>query len=136
MDVQLGADALGSFALMRVDARIYPPHVVMKAAYWLTDRCYLHLSMCDENTVAAELRERDGKPCDVKALCGELSNKLIDFAVRERVDRETQGIREQLLRKAFWEGIPHPGLDNVSSGESRLIEEAGGHHGGTHKDDD
>ena len=85
-------------------ADLYTTEVVLRAAYRLTDRFYVFLLKGDAETIIA-ISRKAGTPHDLDPL-GELSNTLIDEAIRERVRVETGPVREMLMRAAL-SGIPH-----------------------------
>ena len=97
-------------ALIEMDPGLYGEDVVLKAAYWLTDRCYVHVTKSETGKLLAEIRLKDGSDISLVSLCGEFCNSLVDFAVRARVARETGPVQEALLQRAFVELLPkaHP----------------------------
>jgi His-Xaa-Ser system protein HxsD len=102
MPPDIERDALGPWCKVQVDSGIYPIGVVMKAAYWLTDRCYLHISRSGGSHFCVELRPKQSKEiAGLRELAGEFCNSLVDFAVRHQVFSETKSSRDALLRAAF-----------------------------------
>jgi His-Xaa-Ser system protein HxsD len=112
-------DVLGERATVSVDTSLYSEQVIFRAAYWLTDRFYLFLSREDEK-VRVEVRNKPDFPVDLQQACGDFCNSLIDFRLREIVAKEADGIREALVRQAFLEGVPKPGLAGARSNEGHL----------------
>lgn len=100
-----GSDALGVYVRVSVDPKVYSETAVLKTAYWFTDQYYLYLaSNRDTGFLELELRLKQGESLDqLKAASGQFWNKLLDQEVRQRVLEETSPIREQLLKKAFFE---------------------------------
>jgi His-Xaa-Ser system protein HxsD len=80
---------------------------VLRAAYWLTDRYYVHVNKTGAGTIIAEIRTKDGRNGpELTAACGTFCNSLIDFALRARVTSETQDIQRALVQRAFIELLP------------------------------
>lgn len=99
----------GTSVLIDVDERLYPEEVVLKAAYWMTDRMYVHLSRSPEGRLVVELRAKnDADAGTIQRYCGEFCNSLIDFAIRVRVSADTEDIQEALLKRAFLGLVPKP----------------------------
>ncbi len=106
-------DDAASGAQIAVDTRLFSEDVALRAAYWLSERGYIHFSRRDEETLVAEIKLKDG--CDrlaLTALCGDFCNGLIDFALRARISAETQDIQAALLQRAFVELVPKPASGN------------------------
>lgn len=84
-----------------VDASLYPTDVVLRACYRLTDRYYVFLS-----PIPSGIRVQISRKLTTQALGdpkGELSNHLIDEAVRLLVRIETGAIRERIVQTALAE---------------------------------
>lgn len=100
-------DDRGTSTLIEVDPLLYSEDVVLKAAYWLTDQCYVHVRRGEAGELFAEVRAKDGLGgASLERACGEFCNSLIDFAVRARVAAETSAVQEALLQRAFKELVP------------------------------
>lgn len=100
----------GAVALIEIDLALYSEDVALKAAYWLTDKYYVHVRRAEAEKLIAEVRAKDG--ADGTALieaCGEFCNSLIDFAVRAKIVAETKEIQQALLQRAFVELVPKAG---------------------------
>jgi His-Xaa-Ser system protein HxsD len=115
-----GSDHLGDYAQVRVDPRVFSDTAIFKTAYWFTDRYYLFLSRDTVSgllTVEFRLKEV-GDPAHLSTACGEFHNRLLDFALREKVLSQTSEVRDTLVRKAFFEAkapLPATILSNESS---------------------
>lgn len=113
-------DDLGPLATVCVDTALYSEQAVFRAAYWLTDRFYLFLEPADGSRIRIELRNKPGGEADLQNACADLCNALVDFRLREIVARETGEIRDALVKRAFLEGVPKPGLAGAVSDERHL----------------
>ena len=99
-----GTDALGVFAQVRVDSEVYSEHAILKTAYWFTDHYYLFVSKNTDGVFVVEFRNKTGdSPDALKTACGEFMNGVLDQEVRQQVLQETAGVRDALLKKAFFE---------------------------------
>lgn len=86
--------------LIRVDTAVYGLVAVLKSAYRLTDRAYLHIQRSGANQL--EMRLRPQRPdVDPDTLAGEFLNDLVDQRLRELVGRETQQARDLILAHAL-----------------------------------
>jgi His-Xaa-Ser system protein HxsD len=118
---QLRQDELGDFVILEIDSAVFPPSVVLKAAYWLTDRFYLYIDQSGAGALRVEIRQRKDTPQDALLLAGaDLCNKIVDFSVRAKVDQETRPIREALVSAAFAEGLKSRRLGAATSDESAI----------------
>ncbi|WP_242442980.1 His-Xaa-Ser system protein HxsD [Magnetospirillum sp. 15-1] len=100
-------DERGAAAVIALDPGLYSEDVALKAAYWLTDRCHVHVGRSQEGGLVAEIRTKDGREgLELTAACGEFCNALVDFALRARIAEETRGTQEALLQRAFVQLLP------------------------------
>lgn len=116
-----GTDDLGVYVRVSVDPKIFSETALLKTAYWFTDHYYLFIANNrSAGLIDLELRLKQGQSLEqLEAACGEFCNKLLDQEVRQRVLAETSPIREQLIKKAFFEAkAPVP--PEVMSDESQL----------------
>lgn len=98
-----GSDELGPYARVCVDLGLYSSTAIFKTAYWFTDQCYLYLAK-RISMVEVEFRLKSGDSSDdLKKICGQFLNSLLDQSLRQKVLEETSGIRDTLLKKAFFD---------------------------------
>lgn len=102
-----GAEVIGGGESLRLDPSIYPPDLVMRTAYWFTDRVYIYLTWetAEKKALRVYFRQKD-EEFGLGALACEFLNSLIDQAVRKQVETETHEIREIIIKKAFSEALP------------------------------
>ena len=84
---------------IQVSKSLYPPEVLLKAAYAFLDTAYIHF---DETGSAwtVEMRPKDsGNP--MEDLTSRFENELLSQAVRFQVLQRTRSIREILLARAM-----------------------------------
>jgi His-Xaa-Ser system protein HxsD len=113
------SDAIGELATIAVDPKLYSERAIFRATYWLTDRFYVFLDR-DGARIRIELRNKPGSTADLQQACAELCNALVDFRLRDIVSQETGGIRDALVKQAFLEGVPKPGLSGARSNEKHV----------------
>jgi len=113
------SDALGDLATVTVDASLYSENAIFRAAYWMTDRFHIFLERVDHG-IRIEFRNKPGTAADLQQACADLCNALVDFRLRDIVAQETGGIRDALVKHAFLEGVPKPGLAGAQSNEMHL----------------
>jgi len=96
---QLEEDGELSFA---VDTALYSVDAIQRAAYWLSDRCYVRLEPAQSGSLRVRLVARD-EGASLKQLAGEFGNRLLDEQVRRQISLETAAVRDLLVRQAFVE---------------------------------
>ncbi|HRE83583.1 MAG TPA: His-Xaa-Ser system protein HxsD [Opitutaceae bacterium] len=90
----------GRDRLAVIDLEVYGLPGVLKAAYALTGRCYVHLQRREEKWIEIRLRgKRAGTDPDQEVR--EFFNQLLDERLREMLAKETAGIRDQLMAHAL-----------------------------------
>jgi His-Xaa-Ser system protein HxsD len=116
-------DVIGSLSRVSIDATTYSEVAVFKTAYWWTDRYFVFIDREASGRWIVEIRNKPGNTSDLQEATAEFCNTLIDYRLRDLVTAETGGIREALVRRAFMEGVPRPGLEGAISNESALLKE-------------
>lgn len=104
--LQVCHDELGAFVVLVVDTAVFDRTVVMKTAYWYTDSYYVFIARGDNlGSLKIELRTKaQARPDSLELLAREFRNRLLDQQVRQMVAEEAGGIRDALIKKAFFEG--------------------------------
>lgn len=118
---QSGSDALGVFARVSIDPKVFSEIAILKAVYWFTDQHYIFVTKnLDTGLFEIEFRLKQGDSLDkLKAVCYEFWNNVLDQEVRQKVLSETTEIRDTLIKKAFFDAralLPKSAI----SDESRL----------------
>lgn len=115
-------DELGALAVIRVDTSVYSKPALFKTAYWFTNRCYVFLrSGLAKETIEVELRPKAASDREVlENTCREFCNSLLDQQVRQIAIAETGGVRDLLVRKAFFEGSKRSEPPALKEDESSL----------------
>ena len=111
-----GSDSLGVYVRVSVDPKVFSEAAILKTAYWFTDQYYLYLANNRATGLLdVEFRLKQGDDVEkLKTACGEFWNGMLDQAVRQRVLEETSGVRDTLLKKAFFEAKLSPPAGVVS----------------------
>ncbi len=113
-----GRDGMGAYEELKIDTVMYPAEIVLKTAYWFTDRCYLQMRF-DEGRrhIIVTFRSKEELLSVSDQIPGDFVNALIDQSVRAMVQRETQEIQSVIVKRAFAEGL--------SDSDLALIKELG-----------
>ena len=82
--------------IIRVNKELYSKEVLLKTAYSLTDKVYLHLDQ-DENDWLISWKLKENQNIDE----GEFENELIAQSLREKLINQTADIRKLILARAF-----------------------------------
>ena len=90
---------------------IYSKTTILKTCYLFTDRCYLMVRRLNEAAIEIHLAGKEAS-VDLKTVCGEFCNELIDQQVRADISSESGKIRELIVAQAFAEGDL---IDSVST---------------------
>ncbi len=101
-----GAEVIGGGDCVRLDTSIYPVDLVMRTAYWFTDRVYIYLAWAvgEKNQLVVNFWQKEDSG-DLPTLACEFLNSLLDQAIRKQVETETHEIREIIIKKAFSEAL-------------------------------
>ena len=81
---------------IKVSKSIYSKEVLLKTAYSLTDKVYLHLEQDNKDWIVSWCA-RDGQQLDYRAF----ENELISQALREELLKKTVELRQIILARAF-----------------------------------
>jgi len=104
-----------------VNRRIYPLEVVYAASYVFMDRCYVFLDRPDKDHLLVRLRARpDCSKSRFQAIVGEYENELINQALRRKVAKRTENVREAIVHRALFSALPESvelALDDDDDGD-------------------
>ena len=106
-----------------IDSSIYSVPAVLRAAYWLTDRCYFHVTRKAEGQYLVHLAPKPDNPEPLEQIAAEFSTSLIDQQLRIELAESARTVRDLIVAKAFAEGdllddpIPGDARDPVASGQ-------------------
>ena len=94
-------DKIGSRSI-ELDAKCYTLDAIKKCLYWYSDNFTFDLSNND-NTITITISNIDSKNSNeiTDDLISELKSDLIDYEVRNIVNKETKMVKELLIAKAF-----------------------------------
>jgi His-Xaa-Ser system protein HxsD len=85
---------------LRFDPSVFRLTAIKKAAYRFSDRCYLTITILNNDEIEVAVRGKSADP-DVTRIAAEFGNEVLDQELREVVREETVGIRNLLLAQAF-----------------------------------
>jgi His-Xaa-Ser system protein HxsD len=107
----INVEAAKGEALLRIDSRLFSREAVLRALYWFSRDLYSEVSLSDNQAhllVRLRLKQlvptlENPKPADLQTLIAEFQTALVDSELRVQIQRETAGVRELILAKAFSE---------------------------------
>jgi His-Xaa-Ser system protein HxsD len=90
-----------------IDGTMFSREVVLKCLYWFGDKFHAKVELQDHSTYYITLRPLDSinlKDEDLEFYLQKLERDVVDFNLREIVNKETKNIRDLLVAKAFSNG--------------------------------
>lgn len=90
-----------------IDGTMFSREVVLKCLYWFGDKFHTNVELQDHSTYSITLRPLDNanlKNEDLEFYLQKLERDVVDFHLREIVNKETKNIRDLLVAKAFSNG--------------------------------
>ena len=84
--------------VVEYDKELYPKVAMIKAAYSLIDRCYIHMDIKDEK-FSIQITTKGDIPEEELKL--KLDNEILAQTVRYHVYQQTHNIREMLVGRAM-----------------------------------
>lgn len=97
----------GSEITAFVDASLYSKEVIYKCLYWYGDKFTTNISYADQSTYVVTLKTLATASIDNNDLLVYLQKferDLIDFELRDLINKETGNVRDLLIAKAFSNG--------------------------------
>jgi His-Xaa-Ser system protein HxsD len=89
------------------DTSLFSKDAVFKCIYWYGDKFHPNVSFADSNTFKISiipLSNANIKEDELELYQQKLERDLLDFNLRDMVNKETQNIRDLLIAKAFSNG--------------------------------
>lgn len=90
----------GKEATVLVNTKLYPPEVIYSAAYVFLDRAHFLFDGDPKKQIAVTIRPKE-KGLDLKRLCLDFSNELINYSVYVIQAAKKQPIREAIIKRAL-----------------------------------
>jgi len=91
-------------AVVRFDGALFTHEVILKACYWLSRDFSCELEFEEPRLIRVTITPRQSSSPEVLSAAREfLTQSVTDFALREKIEAKTAGIRDLLLAKAFSE---------------------------------
>ncbi len=91
-------------ASIEVDVRIYPLLSLQKAAYEFSGRASIGFETKAETRILLTLAVPAG---DARQVLESFKARVADLALQEKINEQTQTIRDALVSAAMWESLPH-----------------------------
>jgi His-Xaa-Ser system protein HxsD len=89
-----------------VDTKIYPLEAVQAAGYTFTDRAYVEIKSKSSKKIEVAIKPKSDCRVPVKDLKSEFLNELLHHAIRNRVSRNNDKIREYIITQAMLSAQP------------------------------
>ena len=89
------------------NTELYSKDTIFKCLYWYGDKFHATVAFYNQDTykiTLTPLTSNQVKNEDLDLYLAKLERDLIDFSLRQVVNKETQAIRELLIAKAFANG--------------------------------
>lgn len=106
-----------------VPKNIYPPQVILKAAYAFIGEIYIHIGEDKDNWIIKFEPKNQEKDCS--AFPGTFENELISQAVRWNVYQQTHTLREVLMARAMTSTMvdDNDPLERISEAQTDIDQE-------------
>lgn len=92
-------EVIDNKAQISIDIKCYSESVVSKVLYWLSKDFIV--SEHNKDSIRYVQLESTSTECDWSKIKSEISTMLIDFRMRENIEKQTKDIRTILYLKAF-----------------------------------
>lgn len=83
-----------------IPATLYHEHIVFKCFYWYASDYSVEIDAVADSSIMVTIQPKNIHE-DMSLLAEKVKTDLIDFKLREIVNRETRTIRELIIAKAF-----------------------------------
>jgi len=94
-------------ASILVNKRLYTRDVLFGTAFIFLDRCYIHLDTADKDHYKVDLRVKpDSKSIVAADLAGEFLNEMVNQAVRLKLAKTTELVRNTIVGRAIGQSMP------------------------------
>lgn len=104
----MGSEVASTFTPESVTARfdrsVFGEEIILKACYWLSRDFSCEIASVGPETLDVTIKPREKLSAELLSSAKDaLVHHVADFALREKIDAKTAGIRDLLLAKAFSE---------------------------------
>lgn len=113
-------DPKGKEATVMVNTKLYPPEVIYSAAYVFLDKAHFLFDGDPKKEVVVTVKPKE-KSLDLKRLCLDFNNELINYSVYVIQAARKQAIREAIIKRALATNI-EPEEGDEDSGEPETSE--------------
>ena len=95
--------------IIPVNSQLYPLEAIYGASYIFLDRAYLFLEGNPRNRVMVTLKGKENlNKKQLKDLAGEFYNELLNCALRNKISKNNQKIREYIVARALFSAQEPP----------------------------
>lgn len=105
--------------------KLYPLESIYATAYVYIDKCYVMLSRVDKDYLQVRLKAKpECSKADFDRVVGEFGNELLNQALRLKVAKRTEKLREAIVHRALYSAMPDSmGLDLPPEGEGDYLDD-------------
>lgn len=95
--------------VVSLNPRLYSLEAIYGASYVFIDRAYIFLDGDARKEIKVSIRGKNGlSEKGLRGLAGEFNNELLNYALREKINRANRRIRERIIEKAL--AVPQQGV--------------------------
>jgi len=92
------------FTTVQLDRGLFSEEAVLKACYWFSKEYSCEITRTTERSLEVTLKPRQALMAEaLESTRDAFVGTVMDFALREKIEAKTSGIRDLLLAKAFSE---------------------------------
>jgi His-Xaa-Ser system protein HxsD len=102
---------------LEINGKLFSKEIVLKTLYWFGDKFLVDIATKEDSFLVSlkPLSSLNLSNDDLEHYLQKLQRDLIDFSLRETINKETTNIRELLIAKAFSNGeYDEPPLGDIS----------------------
>lgn len=90
-----------------VNQRMYPLEAIYAAAYVYVDKCYVFLTKEEGQDIGVRLRSKpETTKKEFERIAGEFENELLNHALRLKVAKRTEKLRDAIVHRALYSSMP------------------------------
>jgi His-Xaa-Ser system protein HxsD len=103
VSADLAQPDLAGFTRLELSGRLYSPTTLLKACYSLADQAAFAISRFDDETSSIVIHLRPRIDASIEKLVLQLSDRLLEFELRERLEERTRTLRDLIYAAALAE---------------------------------
>jgi His-Xaa-Ser system protein HxsD len=89
--------------VIRLNPKLYSMEAVLGSCYVFIDRAYIFLDGDPKKEIKIFIKAKQKLPSKkLEAIVGEFQNELLNYALRERINKSNRKVREYIIGKALF----------------------------------